>query len=136
MSLLKSIRGLMKSQPEGVTYWEIPETRDEIDSILQNNTKPQIIFKHSTRCGTSILSKSSLDSGMESITQKAGTFMIDVVARRGLSNYVTEKTGVKHESPQLILIENGEIFWHASHGGVRIEKLLEALDDLDKVELP
>lgn len=132
MGLLKSIRGLMNNQPEGERYWKIPENKDDIDSILKNDNKPQIIFKHSSRCGTSILSKSSLDTGMESISQNADVFMIDVVAMREISNYVAEVTGVKHESPQLILFENGEAFWHASHGEVRIEKLLEMLEESEK----
>jgi len=136
MDLLRSIRGLMKSQPDGILYWKTPKNTDEIDAILRNESKPQLIYKHSNRCGVSILSRNSLDSGMESITEQADSYMIDVVAMRDLSNYVADKTGVKHESPQLILINNGEIFWDASHGDVRIEKLLEALEGLQNVNLP
>jgi bacillithiol system protein YtxJ len=132
MGLIKSLRGLMNNQPEGETYWRIPENKNDVDSILNNDDKPQIIFKHSSRCGTSILSKSSLDSGMESISQKADVFMIDVVAMREISNYVAEVTGVKHESPQLLLIKNGEVFWHASHGEVRIDKLSDVLEESEK----
>lgn len=130
MSIFGSIRNLMSSQPEAETLWSIPENESDIDDILNKSDKPQIIYKHSYRCSISLFSKSSLDSGAEELRQLADIYMIDVVSMRALSAYVAEKTGVVHQSPQVLLLHKGQPFWKASHGDVRIENLEEALREL------
>jgi len=130
MSIFGSIRNLMSSQPEAETLWSVPENEGDIDDILKNYEKPQIIYKHSYRCSISLFSKSSLDSGAEDLRLQADIYMIDVVSRRSLSAYVAEKTGVIHQSPQVLLLHKGQPFWQASHGDVRIENLKEALREL------
>ena len=40
-----------------------------------------------------------------------------------LSNYIAETTGVKHESPQALLFENGKVVWHASHWAITYDAL-------------
>jgi len=43
---------------------------------------------------------------------------IDVVMQRNLSLALAEEVGVRHESPQLILLNNGKVAAHASHSRV------------------
>ena len=121
---------MMSTQPDAETIWSVPENECDIDNILKKSEKPQIIYKHSYRCGTSLFSKNSLDSGAEELRRLADIYQIDVVARRSLSAYVAEKTGVIHQSPQVLLLHKGQPFWQASHGDVRLENLMDALHEL------
>jgi bacillithiol system protein YtxJ len=53
--------------------------------------------------------------------------VVDVIADRGLARTVAERTGVRHESPQLILLVRGSTAWSVSHFDVRADELAERL---------
>lgn len=131
MGMLGSIRNIMDGRPEDSSLWNQPETEDEVADILNTSSKPQVIYKHSYSCAVSMMAKSSLESGLDSLESKADFHLIDVVSQRKLSNKIAEITGIRHESPQIILLNKGETFWSDSHGGVRISSLREALEKID-----
>lgn len=130
MGVFDSLRNIVENRQETSASWNQPQTEDRVDDILKREDKPQVLYKHSYRCGVSLFAKSSLDSGMDSLKEQVDFHLIDVVANRSLSQYIAEKTGVRHESPQIILVYKGNPFWQSSHGGVRIEALREALKEL------
>jgi|AntRauTorckE6833_2_1112554.scaffolds.fasta_scaffold03457_5 bacillithiol system protein YtxJ len=130
MGIFGLLRNIGGGRPEENPLWNLPQTIEEIDEILNKSQKPQIIYKHSYSCGVSLFAKSSLDSGLESIVEEADLHLIDVVAQRQLSKEVAEKTGIRHESPQLIVMHQGHPYWHTSHGGVRKSSLNETLNEL------
>lgn len=121
----------MGGPQEESPVWGQPQTESEIDSILGKSEKPQVIYKHSYSCALSLFAKSSLESDLELAAEMADLYLINVIAQRPLSNAIAAKTGVRHESPQLLVIHNGDVFWSASHGNVRIDELLEALNELE-----
>lgn len=131
MSIFGSLRNIVGSRPEESKLWNQPQTVDDIDDILDRTSKPQVIYKHSYSCAVSLFSKSSLDSELEKISAHADIHLVDVIAQRSLSNEISEKTGIRHESPQVILLHNGSPFWSASHGNVRASLLIEALNELE-----
>ncbi len=52
---------------------------------------------------------------------------VDVIDRREVSRKIAEDTGVKHESPQALLLGPGqEVLWHASHATIHGRSLAEA----------
>ena len=53
---------------------------------------------------------------------------IEIQNAREVSNAVAEKTGVRHESPQALLLRDGEVVWNASHGAITVESLAGALE--------
>ncbi|MDY0779578.1 bacillithiol system redox-active protein YtxJ [Tenacibaculum sp. IB213877] len=86
---------------------------EKVDQDSQNNLVG--IFKHSTRC---IISKTVLSNfeKMVSNNQLSNTFYyLDLLNYRDISNKIEEKYQVMHQSPQLLLIKNGEVVEHASH---------------------
>jgi bacillithiol system protein YtxJ len=85
-----------------------------------------VIYKHSPICG---LSSSSLPEvrRFEATRPEVPLFMIDVITQRGLSQRIAEDLGLRHESPQVILLNEGSVAWHADHRGVSAEKLIEAV---------
>ena len=131
MGILGALRNLGSGRQEESDLWNQPQTISEIDDILNREVRPQVIYKHSYSCAVSMFAKSSLESDLELAADKADLHLIDVIAQRPLSNDIAEKTGVRHESPQLLVIYNGDVFWSDSHGSVRIDKLLETLSELE-----
>lgn len=98
-----------------------PSQLDEIDSLSQ--TKPVLIFKHSTRCSISAMVLKRFERQFEE-----GDFVpyfLDLMAHRIVSNTVAEKYSVTHESPQVLLIKNGKAIHDASHNGIDFEQIRE-----------
>tara|TARA_R100001143_G_scaffold63545_1_gene71613 strand:+ start:18170 stop:18415 length:246 start_codon:yes stop_codon:yes gene_type:complete len=80
---------------------------------------------------TCIFSKQRVEELM-SINKKIGSFhFIEVRMSRPLSDFVSEKTGIKHESPQAILLQNGDVIWHASHSSIVIDDILNAMKEIN-----
>jgi bacillithiol system protein YtxJ len=69
-------------------------------------------YKHSTRCGVSSMAWGRLERGWNSDVK---VLFIDLIRFRDLSNYIAQKTGVRHESPQIIVSRNGEVLDYTSH---------------------
>lgn len=44
---------------------------------------------------------------------------------RAVSRHIAEKTGVTHQTPQALLVRNGEVLWHDSHGAITEDRLAE-----------
>ena len=48
----------------------------------------------------------------------AQAYLVDVRAERPLSQLIAARTGVRHESPQIITLRSGAVVWSASHGDI------------------
>ena len=92
------------------------EQLQEIDE--KSKTKTQVIFKHSTRCGISrMVMKQFIDAYNQSETN-LDLYYLDLLSYRDVSNETGYKFQVMHESPQLLIIKNGVVVAHASHGSI------------------
>ncbi|HEX8350699.1 MAG TPA: bacillithiol system redox-active protein YtxJ [Hymenobacter sp.] len=105
-----------------MTPWQ-PLTQPEqlTDIIRESHEQPVIIFKHSTSCSISAAAKSKVerqwaDAGLEN----AKIYYLDLLRYRPISAQIAEQFGVRHESPQLLLIQDGECRYDASHMGIRL----------------
>lgn len=97
-------------------------TEEELAEALR---EPALFYKHSSRCWMSGRALRQLESYCLDPSAKP-VFLIDVIAQRELSSRLAEISGVRHASPQVILIEEGGARWHASHLGVSAKALLAA----------
>ena len=90
--------------------------------IAQSQNKPQVIFKHSTRCSISAVALQR----MQKAKQPDGLdfYFLDLLAHRPLSNKVAEVFGVHHESPQVLLIKDGKCIFDESHLGISMNNLV------------
>lgn len=93
-------------------------TLDEFETaITASAVQPVVIFKHSYTCGTSAEAHEELESALEHGV--AGEwYRVDVRASRPVSLAIAERFGIRHESPQILLLVDGQVRWHASHYGV------------------
>lgn len=73
-----------------------------------------LVFKHSTRCPISAAAFAEYQR-WSAAHPEAATGWIDVLQERALSSTVAERTGIRHESPQAILLARGKARWDAAH---------------------
>ncbi|MUP46284.1 bacillithiol system redox-active protein YtxJ [Gramella sp. BOM4] len=98
------------------------EQLDGIEKISED--KSVAILKHSTRCGISrmVLKMFESDYNLDA-SSPIELYYLDLIAYREISNEIAERFGVKHESPQLIVIKNREVVHHSSHQAISADKL-------------
>jgi bacillithiol system protein YtxJ len=84
-----------------------------------------LLFKHSTTCPISAAAFEEYER-WSAAHPGTRTGWIDVVQERALARAVAERTGIRHESPQAILLERGQPRWNASHGAIDLASLAEA----------
>ncbi|HOZ84922.1 MAG TPA: bacillithiol system redox-active protein YtxJ [Niabella sp.] len=85
--------------------------------------KPQLIFKHSTRCAISSVIKNRLSK--QPLPAHIDFYYLDLIRYRSISNTISEKYKVLHESPQVLLISAGECIFDESHGSIYIEEIIQ-----------
>ena len=99
----------------------------DLEQLLnRSNINPVIIFKHSTQCSVSVQAYEEFAAFVES-TDDLVCGAVMVIENRRLSNAIAERFGVRHESPQALLIKDGRVVWHASHWSITPDSLNDAL---------
>lgn len=99
--------------------WLGLSTTEQLNDLIQNSfQKPQIIFKHSTRCGISRMVKSQFEKDYNVETEEADLYYLDLLNYREVSHAVANKLEIVHESPQLIVVKDGKVFIGESHGAI------------------
>lgn len=99
---------------------------DEINEKSKN--KPQVLFKHSTRCSVSTFAKRIVVSEFsDDLDAKFDVHYLDLISFRDVSNAIADKYNVMHESPQMLVIINGVCVYNASHSDVSLEKAAELI---------
>jgi len=87
---------------------------EQLKQIISNSqSKPQVIFKHSTRCSISAVAFQRLQRAEQ--PADVDFYLLDLIANRKLSNKVAETFKIHHESPQVLVIKNGECVYDESH---------------------
>lgn len=102
--------------------WIALTTSEQLESIKKNSfAQPAIMFKHSTRCSISLMAKARLERAV----QPSGVdfYYLDLLSYRNISNQIAEDFSVHHQSPQILLIKNGECIYEESHNGIDMEDI-------------
>ncbi|MES2704247.1 MAG: bacillithiol system redox-active protein YtxJ [Bacteroidota bacterium] len=89
----------------------------------QSRQQPVVIFKHSTRCSISTMAKGRLER--EKATAEVPFYYLDLIRYRPISNKIAEDFAVHHESPQILVIKNGECVYDESHNGINMQDIME-----------
>ncbi|MCU0440895.1 MAG: bacillithiol system redox-active protein YtxJ [Bacteroidia bacterium] len=96
----------------------------QLNTIQQESlTNPVVIFKHSTRCSISSAALARMERGWQKDGVK--TYYLDLLAHRDISNAVAVNYGVEHQSPQVLVIQNGSCIYNESHSGIMPEEVAE-----------
>jgi len=98
------------------------ESTEELLALLASERA--ILYKHSTRCGLSTSALLHVEDFAEKFPA-AELYMINVIQNRSVSCEAEDRLGIRHETPQVILVEGGQVMRHASHRQVNVETLSE-----------
>ncbi|MHA4811930.1 bacillithiol system redox-active protein YtxJ [Flavitalea flava] len=102
--------------------WITLQAESQLDDIREKSAgRPQVIFKHSTRCSTSAMVKGRLDRGKQ--PEMIDFYYLDLLNNRPLSNKIAEVFQIGHESPQILLIRNGKCVYNESHTGISMDEI-------------
>ena len=102
--------------------WNPLNTTQELAALKEKSfERPQLIFKHSIRCSISAMAKGRLER--KQAPTGIDFYYLDLINNRSLSNEVAGMFGITHESPQVILVKNGEAIYHESHNGISMDEI-------------
>jgi bacillithiol system protein YtxJ len=89
----------------------------ELDAaIAESRERPVLLFKHSRHCGVSCEALDELHAHIERAAAAGALYkMITVQTHRPLSDAASKLLGVRHETPQALLLRDGKVVWNASH---------------------
>ena len=88
----------------------------DFEALLTASERGRVaVFKHSTTCPLSSLAKNRVDRALADGTLDLPVYYLDLLRYRGVSALVADELGVRHESPQLIVVDRGEAVYHTSH---------------------
>lgn len=113
------------------TVFHTLSTPDQLDLALDaSSRRPLVIFKHSPTCGNSAQAFEGISDWLSRETRDADFFIVPVPANRAISTLLAQRFGIRHESPQVMVIDRGEVSWHGSHFRATADSIAAALDQL------
>lgn len=103
-------------------------TLDDLDAALARSAHgPIILFKHSPTCGISAQAHADLMDWLPQAEHDVPAYLVQVRAHREVSDAVSARFRVRHESPQVLVIDEGTVRWHGSHWHVNAREVAAAL---------
>ncbi len=126
MSLFSFGSSSKGSESSKVKWQQLTNIQQLEDLTSESNEHPVFIFKHSTRCSISRMALKQFERNYG--TDKTATpYFLDLLEYRDISNKISEKFHVLHQSPQLLLLKNGQVVYHASHSDIDAEDLMKEI---------
>ncbi len=110
-------------------HWITLEDTSLVESFIEktvNSDLTVLFFKHSTRCPVSSMAKSRLERHWV-FDDNVVPVYLDLIAYRPVSNYLEDRLSVKHESPQILIIQKGNLVAHTSHNAISIDFISDYL---------
>ncbi len=104
----------------------LQDSGDWRDLLERSNERPVVVFKHSTSCG---ISHEVLKEFQEFVSRNEPIAygIVNVIEDRRLSDTIAAEMGIRHASPQAIVIQNEQPVWHASHWSIMGDELEKAV---------
>jgi bacillithiol system protein YtxJ len=97
-------------------------------ALVDSQQQPLLLFKHSYTCGISAEALDELQAHIDESKSGGITFaMVTVQTHRDVAKAISERLGVRHETPQAILVREGRAVWSASHFRVNAAEIQKAL---------
>ena len=114
-----------------LNHFAILSSIAELERALEGSAvRPLVIFKHSPTCGISAQAFEAISEWLAKGPQDADFFVVPVRTSRELSTTLAQRFGIRHESPQALVIDQGKVVWHGSHYRATPTAISTALDQL------
>ncbi|WP_347216237.1 bacillithiol system redox-active protein YtxJ [Chryseobacterium sp.] len=125
MSFFDKIFGGNNQASDQKPFWKNIKSEEDLEKAIESSYQHRIaIFKHSTSCFISKTVLKNFEKEVENADQEVEIYYLDLLAHRPLSNKIAEDFGIRHESPQLIVIENGKPVNSASHQDISLSQIV------------
>lgn len=125
MSFFNKIFGEKEEGSEKNQLWKYIESEEDLKKAIENSFNQKIaIFKHSTSCFISKTVLKNFEKEIENADQKPELYFLDLLAHRAISNKIALDLEIRHESPQLLVIENGKVINSASHQHISADQIV------------
>jgi len=119
---------LKASQATGIENWKTLDDIAQLDQISKDSkSKTVVLFKHSVTCGISAGAKHRLESQWDLINADIDFYYLDLLSYRSISNAIADRWGVRHQSPQIIVIKDDKAIHDTSHGSISAGALQDIL---------
>lgn len=107
------------------------ESAEHIDTLVEKSFSDRVIlYKHSTRCSISSAAYHQVAEWMNKCQDELlPVAYVDVIRNRFESMKIAERFEIRHQSPQILVIENGQLMEHFSHFEIRVSKLASLLEN-------
>ncbi len=103
---------------------EFIRTEDDVaKALVVSESQPIFIYKHSPICGLSDIAILEWERFLSEASERCRYYQVDVIAARPASRKIESLTQIRHESPQVLMISRSICIWHASHRGIKAEKI-------------
>lgn len=105
--------------------WQALTTLDQLDLIAsESQIRPVLIFKHSTRCSISSVALDKLERKWKIEDKEVVTaYFLDLIRFREISNEISERYSIYHQSPQAILLHKGKVVYEESHFSISYDEI-------------
>ena len=125
MSFFDKIFGGKSENPDQKIFWKKIESEEDLAKAIEDSFQNKIaIFKHSTSCFISRTVLKNFEKEVENSDQPVNVYYLDLLAHRPVSNKIAADFEIRHESPQLIVIENGKPVNNASHQDISLSQIV------------
>ncbi len=122
MSILNKLFGASSDEKELPTFWKRLNDENDLEEAIEKSKENKVvIFKHSTRCIISKTVLKNFENEVKNSDKKVDLYFLDLLANRGLSNKIAERFDVTHQSPQILILENGVSVKDASHQAISLD---------------
>ncbi len=112
-----------KSRIASKFNWIALSDLGQLDEIVNESTKkPVVIFNHSPRCSVSRMVLKNFEREYN-LKDKIELYFLDLLEYRDISNEISTRFDVVHQSPQIIVIKEGNVFYNASHASIDATEL-------------
>lgn len=125
MSFFDKIFGGKEDGSDKNPIWKYIESEEDLKKAIESSFNLKIaIFKHSTSCFISKTVLKNFEKEIENSDSKPELYFLDLLAHRAISNKIAEDLNIRHESPQLLVIENGKVINSASHQHISADQIV------------
>jgi bacillithiol system protein YtxJ len=125
MSFFDKIFGGKEEGSEKNLLWKYIQSEEDLKKAIEHSFNQRIaIFKHSTSCFISKTVLKNFEKEIENSDRKPELYFLDLLAHRSISNKIAADLNIRHESPQLLVIENGKVVNSASHQHISADQIV------------
>ena len=89
-------------------------------AIASSENGTVVLFKHSTRCSISRMALKMIESDWDDSLEGVEAYFLNLLDHIDISAAISEKLGIEHQSPQMLILQSGTSVFHANHSSINV----------------